>query len=184
MVLQPNNKPRCAGTLQENSSLRIRDNLISQSVSQSLPHSYQRSTWSTLTLWSSFRAGWNLGIPLFAIDGFLLAPTPVRTHTHIHWRERDAELPPHVLAAHRATVRNELKPLIFTPGVPLGPRNSGETVPRESHVAARSADRRGCRGRTEYCSSYRTLLLLALQGALAMRSPASVCSSLLRSSRR
>ena len=33
-----------------------------KSVSQSLPHSYQRSTWSTLTLWSSFRAGWNLGI--------------------------------------------------------------------------------------------------------------------------
>ena len=32
------------------------------SVNQSLPHSYQRSTWSTLTLWSSFREGWNLGI--------------------------------------------------------------------------------------------------------------------------
>ena len=41
-------------------------------------------------------------------------------------------------------------------------------MPRESHVEARSADRRGCHGRTEYCSSYRTLLLLALQGALAM----------------
>ena len=38
-----------------------RAEVCAQSVSHSLPHSYQRSTWPTLTLWSSvFRAGWNL----------------------------------------------------------------------------------------------------------------------------
>ena len=46
--------------------------LSSQSVSQSLPHSYQRSTWSLHTLIFCTSVRWNLSILWFLLAGLAL----------------------------------------------------------------------------------------------------------------